>query len=80
MKGERPTIPPLLESYPRVNEMVKACWDTDPANRPTAAEVKELLFEEFPVPQEIKSGLWYTICHYIGRALGFVCLNIDGVV
>ena len=54
MKGERPTIPPLLESHPRIKEIVKACWDADPANRPTATEVKELLFEELPEPQKIK--------------------------
>ena len=72
VKGERPTFPPLLEIRPRVKEMVTACWDADPVNRPTAAEVKQLLLEEFPAPQKIKWNSRLSVSCFLVRTFHLV--------
>ena len=52
VKGERPILPTLLTAKPSVEKMMTDCWDADPAKRPTAADVNQLLEVEFCAPAE----------------------------
>jgi hypothetical protein len=44
-KGLRPTIPNMERCPESFVQILRACWDTDPANRPDTSKLIELLEE-----------------------------------
>ncbi|KAF8736942.1 hypothetical protein AX14_013678 [Amanita brunnescens Koide BX004] len=48
IEGRRPDIPEEISHRPWFSNLLQQCWDKDPAARPTAAQVVDILTNNFP--------------------------------
>ena len=72
-EGGRPEVPAEIQEHPWLEQLLKQCWNQDPALRPSAAQIKETLsvsrsFELFDTPMHSLTLIFWILKAHIKQA------------